>query len=102
TPPVATEGIAFSNVVVFHFSDADPAGTASDYTAVVTRGDGTSVPLTSVASANGQIVAHTGGGFDVRMSYTYAEEMSGKTFSVQVTDHAAAASASAGSFSVAD
>src|SRR5437660_6219453 len=40
TPPVATEGAPFSNTVVFHFTDADPAGTASDYTAVVTLGDG--------------------------------------------------------------
>src|SRR2546427_382135 len=31
TPPVATEGQAFSNVTVFHFTDADPNGTASDY-----------------------------------------------------------------------
>ncbi len=25
SPPVATEGAAFSNVTVFHFTDADPA-----------------------------------------------------------------------------
>ena len=59
TPPVATEGAAFSNVAVFHFSDADPAGTASDYTAVVTLGDGNTLTLTGTPSANGQIVAHT-------------------------------------------
>src|SRR5262249_9438474 len=35
TPPVATEGQPFSNVTIFHFTDADPAGTASDYTATV-------------------------------------------------------------------
>jgi hypothetical protein len=86
TPPVATEGQAFSNVTVFHFTDADPNGTASDYTAVVTLGDGNQVTLTSTASANGQIVAHSGGGFDVQLSYTYAEELSGKTFSVSVSD----------------
>src|SRR5207302_1593737 len=72
TPPVSTEGAPFSNTVVFHFTDADPNGTASDYTAVVTLGDGNSVTLTSTPSANGQIVA-SGGGFDVKLSYTYAE-----------------------------
>src|SRR4029077_10761200 len=63
TPPVATEGAAFTNTVVFNFSDADPAGTASDYTAVVTLGDGNSVTLTSTPSANAQIVAHGDGTF---------------------------------------
>ena len=47
TPPAATVGAPFSNVTVFHFTDADPAGTASDYTAVVTLGDGSTVTLTS-------------------------------------------------------
>jgi hypothetical protein len=103
TPPVATEGQAFSNVTVFHFTDADPAGTASQYTAVVTLGDGNTVTLTSTASANGQIVANAGGGFDVRLSYAYAEELSGKTFSVQVNDvGGATTSASTSTFSVAD
>jgi uncharacterized repeat protein (TIGR03803 family) len=103
TPPQATEGQSFSNVTVFHFTDADPAATVSDYTAVVTLGDGNTVTLTSSASANGQIVAHTGDGFDVQLSYTYAEELSGKTFSVQVSDAGGATtSASSSSFSVAD
>src|SRR6185437_8389260 len=102
TPPVATEGAAFTNVVVFHFTDADPAGTASDYSALVTRGDGTSVTLTSTASANGQIVASGGGGFDVQLSYTYDEELTGATFSVSVTDHSATTSATTSTFSVAD
>ena len=56
TPPAATEGAAFSNVAVFHFTDADPAGTASDYTAMVDLGDGNTVTLTSTPSADGQIV----------------------------------------------
>ena len=40
--PVATEGVPLSNAVLWHFSDADPAGTAADYTATV--GWGTSRP----------------------------------------------------------
>ena len=46
SPPVATEGAAFSNTPVFHFTDADPAGTASDYTATVVLGDGNTRTLT--------------------------------------------------------
>src|SRR5436190_779865 len=38
TPPDATEGQAFSDVVVFHFSDADPDGAAADYVATVEIG----------------------------------------------------------------
>ena len=68
---------------MFHFTDADPAGTASDYVATVVTGDAT---LTSTANpSNVQIVAN-GGGFDVQLSYTYAEELTGQTFSVTVTD----------------
>src|SRR6202043_131992 len=100
TPPVATEGAAFSNTVVFHFTDADPNGTASDYVASVVTGDAT---LTSAANpSNVQIVANGGGGFDVKLSYTYAEELTNQTFSVSVTDHNATASATTSTFSVAD
>ena len=47
TPPVATEGQAFTNQTVFQFTDPNPNDTASDYTAVVTLGDGDSVTLNS-------------------------------------------------------
>ena len=35
------------------------------------------------------MVLNGGGGFDVQLAYTYAEELSGATFSVTVTDHSA-------------
>jgi len=35
TPPVAVEGQAFSNVTVFHFTDANSLAVASDFTATV-------------------------------------------------------------------
>src|SRR5438132_85745 len=70
TPPTPTEGAAVSNAVLFHFTDADPNGTASDYTAVITWGDGSTSNVTSTASAGGQVVAHAGGGFDVLGSHT--------------------------------
>jgi hypothetical protein len=57
--------------------------------------------LTSAVNpSNVQIVAN-GNGFDVRLSYTYAEELSNKTFSVSVTDHAST-NQSTSTFSVAD
>src|SRR5205807_2462781 len=84
-PPTATEGAAFSDVVVFHFTDADPAGTVADYLATVNTGDAT---LTSAANPSKlKIVGNGGGGFDVTLSYTYAEELSNATFSVSVTDN---------------
>ena len=58
---------------------------------MVTLGDGNSVTLNSSgvvsgpAGAGGQIVADASGGFDVQLSYTYAEALSNQTFSVQVT-----------------
>jgi hypothetical protein len=101
TPPATIEGAPFSNMPVYHFTDADPAGTASDYTAVVTLGDGNT--LTSAANpSNLQIVANAGGGFDVQLSYSYVAELSNQTFGVTVTDHNASASASTGTFRVAD
>ena len=87
----AAVGSAFTNAVVFNFSDADPGKLVSDYSALVTLGDGNTVTLTSAASANGQIVA-SGDGFDVQLSYTYLEELTGQTFSVVVSDHNSTAS----------
>jgi phosphodiesterase/alkaline phosphatase D-like protein len=101
TPPVATEGTPFSGTL-FNFTDADPNGTASDYTAMVALGDGQTVTLTSTLSAEGQIVEHGDGSFDVNLTHTYAEELTNQTFSVTVTDHAQTASASTSTFSVAD
>jgi hypothetical protein len=100
TPPVPTEGAPFGPTTVFHFTDADPSGTVSDYVATVQTGDAT---LTSTANpGNVQIVAN-GGGVDVRLAYTYAEELSNKTFRVAVSDAGGAnTSASTTTFSVAD
>src|SRR5205807_2009684 len=99
TPPTATEGAAFSNVPVFHFTDEIARASGRENVSTAVAGDAT---LTRSANpSNVQIVAN-GGGFDVRLSYTYAEEMTGATFSVSVPDHAATASASTSTFSVAD
>src|SRR4029077_8637131 len=74
-------------------------GTVGDYVATVVTGDAT---LTSAANPSNVSIVPSGGGFDVKLSYTYAEELSGATFSVSVTDHNATTSQSTSSFSVAD
>jgi hypothetical protein len=101
TPPAATEGIATGPTTVFHFTDADPNGTAGDYVAMVQTGDAT---LTSTANpGNVRVVANAGGGFDVLLSYTYAEEFSNHTFAVTVRDAGGASTGqSTTAFSVAD
>src|SRR5207253_1962717 len=60
-----TEGAAFSAVVA-HLTDADFNGTAADYSATITWGDGHSSSVT--------VVANGSGGFDVSGTNTYAEE----------------------------
>jgi len=101
TPPQAAKGYAFSGVVVFHFTDANPAPRASYYTATIRTGDGTTL-LSSANPQNVQVVANPQGGFDVLLSYTYARQLSGATFAVQVNDKGGASSgASTGTFTVA-
>src|SRR2546426_889233 len=78
-----TEGAAFSGVIA-SFTDDDPAGTATDYTASITWGDG----HTSV----GTVAATGSGGFDVSGTNTYAEEGS-DSITVTIADHGASATA---------
>ncbi|HUY36366.1 MAG TPA: DUF4214 domain-containing protein [Pirellulales bacterium] len=58
------EGSSFTGVVA-NFTDADPAGTAADYTAAIFWGDGATT--TGTVSANGA-------GFQVTGTHTYLEE----------------------------
>jgi hypothetical protein len=60
----AKQGVAFTGVVA-NFSDADPAGTATDYTATINWGDG--------HISNGTITANNSGGFNVSGTNTYAQ-----------------------------
>ncbi len=59
-----TAGVKLSATVAT-FTDADPNGVVSDYTASINWGDGT-------ASTAGTVSAATGGGFEVKGSHTYA------------------------------
>ncbi len=70
----ATEGVAFSFVTVATFTDADPNAMATDYTATIVWGDG--------STSAGTVSANGSGGFAVSGSHTYAEE---GTFPVAVT-----------------
>jgi hypothetical protein len=72
--PVA--GAPFSGVLAT-FTDADPAGAVSDYTATIVWGDGSTSP--AVVTANRR------GGFDVSGANTYAAA-GAYTFSVQIAD----------------
>jgi hypothetical protein len=63
-PVSATAGVAVKAKVAT-FTHASPAGAASDYTATINWGDGTS-------SAAGTVSAAAGGGFEVTGSHTYA------------------------------
>jgi subtilisin-like proprotein convertase family protein len=61
-------GQKLTNALVAHFTDDDPNGTLSDYSASVTWADNTSGTVThTVTTAGGsvRIVANSGGGFDV-------------------------------------
>lgn len=103
TPPNATERLGFTNVILFHFTDANPGATASDFSALITWGDGTTSTVTGSMTANGAIVAAAGGGFNVLGSHTYPEELTNVTFSVQVNDiGGASTSAGTSTFNVAD
>src|SRR5262249_16687610 len=60
----AQEGIAIDPMVIAHFTDANAAATADDFSAGIHWGDGSS-------TMNAQIVPHNGGGFDVIAGHTY-------------------------------
>lgn len=88
-----TEGISLSKTVAT-FSDADPNGTVTDYTATINWGDGTSSP--------GTIVALVSGEFSVGGVHIYAEEGLGFVVSVVITDVGGATTTATGTANVAD
>src|SRR5205807_1195688 len=89
-----TEGAPVpSTTVVAHFSDADPHGLATDYSATVDWKDG--------SSSAGVIVANSGGGFDVQAGHIYEEEGS-YPIHVSIADLGGSTANADGSLSVAD
>jgi len=83
--PTINEG-PLSNAVIAHFSDADSSALSSNFSNVITWGDGT--------TSSGTIVAN-GTGFDVLGTHNYAskEEGSSHTIGILVTDTASTAGA---------
>jgi cyclophilin family peptidyl-prolyl cis-trans isomerase len=64
TAVTASPGVAFTDVAVAGFTDGDPRGKVSDFSANINWGDG--------QNSAGAIVAVTGGGFSVHGNHTYA------------------------------
>jgi hypothetical protein len=93
TSIAAIEGQAFTGMVVASFTDADPLGTATDYTATIDWGDGTSAD-TGTVSVNGS-------GFQVSGSHTYAEEGTGSV-TVTITDAGGSTATANSTVTVAD
>ena len=87
----ATAGVAIKATVAT-FTHAKPAGAASDYTARINWGDGSS-------STAGTVSAAAGGGFEVKGSHTYAA--AGQyTTSVAISDVGGAKATATGSANV--
>ncbi len=87
----ATEGAVFTGLVA-SFTDADPVGTAGDYSAAISWGDG---------SSSTEAVSASGGGFNVIGSHTYGEEGS-YAVTVVVTDVGGSSATAGGAAQVAD
>ncbi len=96
TAPAEIEG-QLSSGTLATFTDSSAHPNIKAYSAVVTWGDGNSDTLTA---ASGGIIA-TASGFNVVASHTYAEEASGLSFGVQITDGSASIGSTA-TISVAD
>ena len=84
----ANSNAAFNGTVAA-FTDADPVGTVSDYTAFIDWGDGTSV---SPDVTQGTVVAQAGG-FAVTGTHTYTAESSGVSVTVAIVDQGGAKTA---------
>jgi hypothetical protein len=91
TPPIIPEGTQFSGAVAT-FSDLDPAGTPSDYTATITWGDG----ITTL----GTIVPGTPGLFNVLGTHTFEEGT--YTVSVVIADAGGATTTAVSTFKITD
>ncbi len=92
TPPIIQEGTQFSGAVAT-FSDLDPAGTPSDYTATITWGDG--------VTTLGSIVPGTPGLFNVLGTHTF-EEVGTYTVSVVIADAGGATTTAVSTFIITD
>ena len=99
-PPHATINQPITSDLLFHFTDANPYATPSDFTATVTWGDG-KTNTSSDGKGDVSVAADPVGGFDVYGSHTYVETLNPGTLEVQVNDvGGASTSATTTTFSV--
>jgi hypothetical protein len=98
-PPNATINQPNTSDLLFHFTDANPYATPSDFTATVTWGDGMT-NTSGDGSGNVKVVADPDGGFDVDGSHTYNELLNPGTFQVQVNDSGGASTSASTTFYV--
>ncbi|MGH7137373.1 MAG: MBG domain-containing protein, partial [Pirellulales bacterium] len=89
---VATEGVAAS-LAVATFTDADPTADASQFSAEIVWGDG--------STTAGAVAADGDGSFTVTGSHAYAEE-GGYTFTATITDASGESVTAAGTAQVSD
>jgi hypothetical protein len=98
-PNVHTEGDQIQDALLFHFSDGDAQGQATDFEVTVLWGDGTD----SQTSGSAYVRANTAGGFDVFGSHVFGEAPTGATFGVTVNDFFGALTGASGTLAgVAD
>jgi hypothetical protein len=97
TKLAATEGKATGTIRVVTFHDSNLGAPATDFTATITWGDGT----TTVSGATGGLISLGNGYFGLNAGHTYAEE-GNYTVSVQVRDDGGASAAGSLGISVAD
>jgi len=90
----ATEGAVFSGQVAT-FTDADPNGATTDYTATILWGD-------STVSSAGTVTTSGNGTFTVTGSHTYAEEATNLAVSVTIHDAGGAIATAQGAANVGD
>ncbi|HVA44887.1 MAG TPA: DUF4214 domain-containing protein, partial [Pirellulales bacterium] len=77
----ATEGTTFSSTALATFTDTDATAVASDFTATINWGDGSTLDTVSGASITG-----LGGTFTVAGSHLYSDELTAGSVSVVLTE----------------
>src|SRR5205823_1729066 len=101
TPPDVLVGDQISDAVLFHFTDANPLATVSEFVARVQWGDHNLFNVSNAPLSSVSIVANPAGGFDVLGTHTYTTGLTNQTFRVTVTDSGGATvSASTNTFGV--
>ena len=94
TPPVSPR---MSDFTVFHFSDTVPTSAVGDIIATVNTGDTT---LDSARNPNNVRIVANGSGFDVRLTYAYAQNVSNQSFAVTVSENGGGSAGAGTKFSV--